>query len=318
MLDLCDSIKRLDNFICPDTGRFIVPKGFLRPGFWAVLAAYAARHGLTEEQVVFSEERHATYASLLGLSKSLWNNDLYTKNRTNSGIKYSPLGRIDSAEAVDSASSTINSCIGTFLGQLDVPRASISSFANVIGELHDNVWSHGQFTGFSCAQLWKDARSQSNYIEFAVADQGLGLLREIKRTGKLPEIQSHEDAIKWCIQEGHSTKKLQDDDWAQSMPCDMMFNPLGSIKIKTKENNHQGLGLHKLVETVNTFSGDLDLITGDSHLSIRENQMVYKKLQCQWDGVAINCKFRDDRLRNHAAAQAPTAEIAYIMSKLRS
>ncbi|MDO9316599.1 MAG: hypothetical protein Q7V56_00160 [Gammaproteobacteria bacterium] len=68
---------------------------------------------------------------------------------------------------------------------------------NVVGELHDNVWSHGKSTGFSMAQKFKVPYEEDYFIEFALADMGLGLRGEMIRAGK--EVSSHEAAIEWCL-----------------------------------------------------------------------------------------------------------------------
>ncbi len=60
-------------------------------------------------------------------------------------------------------------------------------------------------------------------------------LRELRRAD-IPGIESHQDAIEWCIQEGNSSKHADlQDDWAQQVPGDYMGGNLFGAGVKVKE-----------------------------------------------------------------------------------
>lgn len=98
----------------------------------------------------------------------------------------------------------------------------LRSLTNVVGELHDNVCSHGKTFGFSMAQVCKDV------AEFCIADLGGGFLKVLNRV-HVPGISSDHDAIKWCLcRNNTSTSYEQRDPWEQSLPPDFSgVNPMG-------------------------------------------------------------------------------------------
>ncbi len=185
----------------------------------------------------------------------------------------------------------------------------------VVGELHDNVWAHGKATGFSMAQKYKVPREDDTYVEFALADLGLGFMGEMHRSKK--ECSSHQEAIEWCIQEGNSTK-LHDDPWTQRIPEDCLRSPFGSsVPVRDSENNHQGLGLAKLVRLVNAYSGSLQIASGDALFTIDENKdTIYKRLPIQWKGVAISCRLRASALSKGSEESQDSPELSYIIKRL--
>ena len=76
---------------------------------------------------------------------------------------------------------------------------------DVIGELHDNVWSHGNSFGFSIAQKYKDK------IIFAVVDTGLGF-KKVLNNANIEDINSDIDAIEWCLQKGNTSTQSKIED----------------------------------------------------------------------------------------------------------
>ena len=57
-------------------------------------------------------------------------------------------------ESTDSATQTVNGCSREHFDGLGFD-AFADKLCGVVGDLHDNVWSHGKSTGFSMAQKWK-------------------------------------------------------------------------------------------------------------------------------------------------------------------
>lgn len=146
----------------------------------------------------------------------------------------------------------------------------------VVGDLHDSVWAHGKASGFSMAQKWKAPKWKSfsrltvndHYLEFALADCGIGFLREVQNTGL--KIDSDQQAIEWCIQKEHPTKKLRpESEWAQRVPADVIDNPLRGIeKTGVSDNHHAGPGLFKLTQLIQGFGGELWLATRQAVLTL--------------------------------------------------
>jgi hypothetical protein len=291
---LLEAVNGIDNFFDHDTGILSVPDRFLAPGFWVALAAYAQRHNITPDRIRV-HKKHKDYLSAIAFARAFGQPDDYPHHRKNKGVTYSTLAHLDRPETTEDVTSTINSCLRNFLGK-DLPPVFVRMLCEVVGDLHDNVWAHGKFSGFSLAQKWETSWNplrRGYCLEFALADSGIGFLREVQnaRLG----IQTDREAIEWCIQEGHSTKKVRPtSDWAQRMPADVINNPLRGIEETwNTENHHMGLGLYKLVRLVREFRGLLWLASGSAGLVLAPgHEPAYISIKYPWQGVAIACRFQ--------------------------
>ena len=295
-LNLVDTINKINQFYCEENGSIYISGDFSTPGFWVILTAYAKLKHIEKGRISFENAKLESYASAIGLSKTLWNSDDFPYNRRNEGLNYSSLECLDRPESTDKATSCINNCVRKMFLSVDVSDSFVAQMCDVIGDVHDNVWSHGMASGFSVAQKWPTYKDDDYYFEFALADAGIGLLGEINRCGLKDIANNHREAIEWCIQEGNSTKKPgPEDDWAQTMPADLINNPLRGIE-KTNfssGSHHQGLGLSKLVRLVEAAGGQLWLASGDCALERTSNgQHSYRTLASSWSGVALACRFR--------------------------
>ncbi|MFW0767234.1 hypothetical protein ACN0IV_15505 [Trabulsiella odontotermitis] len=293
---LQDGIHRIAAFHNHGEGKLHLPNDHCYPGYIVVLAAYINHNKLSEDDCTLPGDG---YMNAIGLHKAVWGQDRYEQKRVHVGKNYSLVTALNNVLAVDAATSSINSCIRqlTFPERQVYPQG-INDLTRVVGELHDNVWSHGRDTGFSFAQKWTVPRThgKEHYLEFALADCGMGFLRELRRAG-IKGIAGHRDAIEWCIQEGNSSKHADRvDDWAQQLPYDNMGgNVFGAgvpVAVKEKENNHQGLGLYHLMKLVKTYNGQLQLATGNVCLEAVGEELNYTDLQKEWPGVAISCRFK--------------------------
>lgn len=265
--------------------------GFNAPGYWTTLAAYCRDQKITFGDLKIPRDELRQYACAIGLETALNQTDSYPFNRINSGKNYSPLVLLNSADETNKANSAIISCI-RYLFQDTQQSDFINDLSSVIGDLHDNVWSHGKSTGFSMAQKWKDN------FEFSLADCGLGFLRELQRVNL--KIQDDESAINWCIQEGNSSKKTKKaDEWSQRLPADMMGSPMPNAQIIENDNNHMGLGLAKLLNLVNTYQGRLWLASGEKTLVVEPNgNKMFKTNNLNWKGVTLACRFNIEAVKN--------------------
>lgn len=296
---LVEALNKLEDLIDSASGEMTIPGKFFAPGFYAALASFMLHRGITWDRVHLEAEPKE-YCSAIGFPRAFGHKDDYRFERKNRGVNYSTLEHLDIPETTNAATSAINGCIRNSLGS-DLPKPFVAMLCNVVGDLHENVWAHGKASGFSMAQRWKEPpwnRLSSDYnIEFALADSGRGFLREVQSVG-LP-INSDREAIAWCIEEGHSTKKIRPiSDWAQRMPSDLIGNPLRGIEeARNSETNHMGLGLYKLVRLVREFRGYLWLATGSSVLRLAPGvQPAYSEIRYPWQGVAVSCRFRSGDL----------------------
>ncbi len=305
---LVSGLKRVPLLYDRDSQTLDVPSGFYTPGFWVVLSAFASANDVAQGRLNLRPDNR-DYASAIGLPKALWGTDDYPFDRINDGRNYSGLEHLASPEETDAATSRVNSCIRTFVGN-ELPESFTSYLCDVVGDLHDNVWSHGRASGFSMAQKWKVPREDDQYLEFALADSGLGFLRELRRVGM--SVSGDE--------EGHSTKLADpEDDWAQSVPGDIINSPLTGIeKTRTSDNHHMGLGLAKLTRLVQTFSGVLWLASGDKIFLLNsDGNRTYIDLANPWQGVAIACRFRASRTKSiDTDPYGNSADVADIMRRL--
>lgn len=261
--------------------------GFYTPGYWVALAALARQRGVSFDELNISNGNHRGYCSAIGLPQALDGIDNYPYSRSGEGQTYSKLALLEHPNAVDTATQSINGCIRTLFRDTQCAKF-VSDLCEVIGEVHDNVWSHGQSTGFSNAQKWPTGK-----FEFALADCGLGFKRELARVGRS---MNDEESIAWCIQRGNSSKLInqrEEDSWAQRLPPDMMGNPMpGTGRIVSSENHHQGLGLAKLVDLVGQYRGTLLLWSGQCMLKIdARGCQSYSATRTAWPGVALACRF---------------------------
>lgn len=277
---------------------------FYCPGFWVALTALARHRSVSYDQIIFEDERRRGYCEAMGLPAALRAGDPYRYQRKNQGQTYSPLVLLEDASLTDRATTDVNGCIRELCSGLGVDGFT-SVLCEVVGDLHDNVWSHGKSTGFSMAQRWKDVHNLGEHcFEFALADCGIGFLREMRRVGLVPH--DHKSAIEWCIQRGNSSKlhaaSRVTDDWSQWLPHDMVGNPMGGVgRVRASENHHQGLGLAKLVSLVEDYSGELWLTTGNSVLSIDCNgNRSFHEPRSEWPGVALACRFSSNRIKRCA------------------
>ncbi|MDE4625874.1 hypothetical protein [Klebsiella pneumoniae] len=295
-LGLKDAIEQTAEHHQRDTNKLSLPDNYWHPGFITVLAAYVNHHRITENNCTFTRPG---YMQAINMHGALWGEDQYQQERLRVGTNYSLVTALNNVEAVDIATGSINSCVRQLAfpgkGRTDYPKG-LTDLTHVIGELHDNVWSHGKSTGFSFAQRSAVPLTQrkEHYLEFSLADYGLGFLKELRRAG-ISGILSHKDAIAWCIQKGHSSKHADlQDDWAQQLPQDFMGGSMfgSGVAVKEKENNHQGLGLYHLMKLVKTYNGQLQLATGNVCLEAIGDEVTYTQLKSEWPGVAISCRFK--------------------------
>lgn len=293
-------------------GFFDFPDDFCVPGFWSAYIARARKRGLHLDDLNIPGG-HLGYARAIEIERALGQKDTYPYERHGAGTNYSPLVLLESPEETDHATQEINSCIRGLFGEPEY-ATFVSRMCELVGDLLDNVWSHGKSTGFSMAQKWK--HNDGFCFELAVADCGLGFLRELRRAG-IPGIDDNAAAIAWCVEKGHSTKKKAVDDWAQRLPADMMGNPMPGIgRVVESDNHHLGLGLAKLVENVVRFEGWLWLASGNSMLVIQPGrERVIEDIRVPWQGVALACRFDSARVADRAAAE-PADEFEDILKQL--
>ncbi|MBN3506533.1 hypothetical protein [Burkholderia cenocepacia] len=280
-----------------------VPIDYYTPGYWTMLAAAGKAAGISFQDVVFESATNARYATALRLQNALGEKDDYPFVRHNEGRYYSGLVPLESAETTDAATACVNGCIRHIFADAQLGRF-VQDLQEVVGDLHDNVWSHGKSTGFSMAQRWRKTGEDEHWFEFALADRGLGFLRELNRVG-IPNISTHADAINWCIQKGNSSKKVKvQDDFTQWLPPDMMGNPIPGVgAIREKENHHMGLGLAKLVSLVERYDGMLWLASGDGLLSMTpEDGVRMIEAPSPYQGVGIAVRFDTGTIRQRLAA----------------
>lgn len=246
-------------------GFFDIAGGYCSPGFWTAYVARARARNLQLDELAIAGDT-LQYAKAIAIERALGQDDTYPHQRRRAGDTYSPLVLLESQEQTDNATGEINRCIRGLFNE-PLYRDFSASMCELVGDLLDNVWAHGKSTGFSMAQKWSNQIGGFQF-EFAVADCGLGFLRELKRAG-IRDIDTHQEAIAWCIQKGNSTKKRTVDEWEQRLPPDMMGNPIAGIgRVVESDNHHMGLGLAKLVESVERFRGWLWLASGDAMFCI--------------------------------------------------
>jgi len=318
--DLRKTILKLDEIDARETGSIIVPDGFCTAGFWALIAALAHERQYSYDDIILANDDQKTYCRALDMEGAVTGSSGESISRPNLGRTYSPLVKIDSADATDRATSTINSCLRSMCPE-GREKEGFRSLCDVIGEVHSNVWDHGLRTGFSIAQKSKVPHKDDFYFEFALVDRGCGFKKEMERVGN--KDVTDKSAIEWCIKEGNTTKSTTNrDEFAQRVPLDLSgISPYG-INVEAyasdgDENHHQGLGLAKLVKLITSFNGELSIASGNVVFTINAlGVYTFTDSNNNWDGVALSCRLLESKLL--AESEEPTQEIEFIMEALRS
>ncbi|GAC1030271.1 hypothetical protein thsps21_10980 [Pseudomonas sp. No.21] len=303
-----------------------VPSKYYSPGFIAAFAAYLTLKGVPRESLVFENPQHEGYFSALGLGKAVWGVDDYQYQRRNAGVNYAMLTCLASQDDVDQATAQINGCLRDYASNGPANYSLSPAFkelTHVVGEMHDNVWSHGLNMGFSVAQKQKlSGKRDDHIIEFSLADCGMGFLAELttSRIARIHQIRTHREALQWCLQEGNSSKLAEaEDEWAQAVPDDFVGRApftAARIAVGRNGNHHQGLGLAKLVELAKSYAGVLNIASGDCLMVMSQGREPrFRTLTHPWKGVAISLSIKESCLM---AAKADEAEdVNDIMNLLR-
>jgi hypothetical protein len=264
-----------------------VPVGFLSPIIVAMLAAEATkdvplRESLRERIALKPEQ--TSYATSCGLQAVLDGQYLPPSLAGLQGSTYTGLTRLVSAHEVDACNAVINNLFYEQLGENG--GEFIRVLGKVVGEMHDNVASHARGVGFSSAQRHK--RLRGDFIQFAIADTGVGMLRNVKKTA--PDVSTDAQAIEWCLRRGNTTAADDSDGWEQRLPEDSLLSPYPrAVRSITGDNHHQGLGLWHLQEIVRAAGGSFWLASGAGQCRYLEGDDApsYHSLDPFWQGVAI-------------------------------
>lgn len=272
----------------------IAKNQWLTPGYIVTMAAHWSKKSAKLQECFtheFCDQEQFTYLNTIGFFYEVFGEGDKFRG-SGAGYSYAPLVKIENEIQTDAATTTINDCISRFTKES--VATGVGSFQSVVGELHDNVWAHGKSTGFSCAQQYK-----GGILHFAIADRGGGLLKELKRVGL--NIASDEDAIEWCIQEEHSSKRFsqENNDWAQQLPPDIIGgNPMGQYAKFQSQSQHAGLGLYKLITFCTKYGAELEIYSGNGllRLPLGRDNMAISRTDTYWDGVAISCRVRLENL----------------------
>ncbi|MFC3679393.1 hypothetical protein [Bacterioplanoides pacificum] len=296
-----------------------VPDAFIFPGYWCVFVAYGHSQNYPFDYFDIPKSL-LSYAQAVKFPEALGGEDTYPYIRCNEGQNYSAIAHIrgDGVDSSDGDVESANEMLASVIKR-KLPDETLGKRAllKAIGELHDNVSSHGSASGFSMAQFYKANSYYPAKVNFAVVDAGIGLLEELQRQ-KIQGVTTHQEAIAWCIQKGNSSKKV-DGEWVQRLPADATHSPFGDgVETTNKDNHHQGLGLHHFVKLVKDFGGSLQLATGNCLLLVdNSGAESYINLSDTWKGVAISCTLPVNQLTEDRVEVVPE-NIQSIMDKLRA
>ncbi len=274
---------RLDSLYEALNNNSAIHLSFVNPFDTAMLAAFIKKNRLPKK-LISSDDNVASYLDTIDFYRLVWNEPRSNKQWA-VGRTYCPLIELSSPAQTDIATTTISNILERRCGE------DAYSVTDVIGELIDNVWSHGKALGYVVAQV------TGNEIRFAVADIGNGFKKVLNDAG-IKEIYSDLDAINWSIQKGHTSKGCE-DEWAQFLPSDSCYNPFsGGVPLKDDENHHEGLGLYKLVDLVQKTKGNLSILSGNGLKSINAEGVSDVELKNRWQGVVIYCKLSIQNIKD--------------------
>lgn len=182
---LYEFLRDLPHIYSEEDNSLRIRRHYVGPGYWSAACAFANLRKIPRENFIVERDDTRGYSSAIGVSRALGGADDYEFTRRGEGENYSPLEALTCQEATDGATSRINQCIRTHLRFRDSSQPFITMLCSVVGDLHDNVWAHGRSSGFSMAQKWSVRRGEDDaYLEFALADAGIGFRRELHRVGQ--------------------------------------------------------------------------------------------------------------------------------------
>lgn len=279
-----------------------IPSGLYSPSFWVGLLCMKEKTG---KKISLKTDNLKSFANTIGFTGLVEPKESFNINRTNKNKTYTLIQKIANfSDDVDKANSGIMSCLRSSVSNLSNLIEDINKYniAKTIGELHDNVKSHSQSSGFSMAQYL------NNKFEFSIADNGLGFLNELR--SKNIQIFNDEEAIKWCLKKGNSTKKI-DDEFSQAIPEDLIMNPM-PVKSHSRNdgNYHQGLGLHILREFAKLNSGTLEIVSGESYfLMDSEGNEKYFLMDRKINGVSITLRLNLSEVETKMQKTSSTSEV---------
>jgi len=226
--------------------------GFVSPSVSTALASFATTGEINHTLLAFSPSA-GDYAETNGLKKAIQRQDVSIPTTGLQGRTYSPLIQLFNESTVDKANQIINDVLHANLAQ------KYSQFTHelckVVGELHDNVASHSDGTGFSCAQVYNKQSDVDSSVELSVADNGCGMRRKVEAF--LETKTSSTEAIEWCVEKGNTTYKepgkfaQKDEEFATQVGY-----PEG-VQTFSSRNHHLGIGLFRLKNLVEICRGGL-------------------------------------------------------------
>lgn len=278
----------------------LIHLSFVNPFDTAMLAAFIKKNSISKELIV-PDDNVDSYLNTIDFYNLVWN-EPRTNKQWAVGRSYCPLIELSSPEHTDTATTIIGNILERRCGE------DAYSVIDVIGELIDNVWSHGKALGYAVAQVSRDD------IKFSVVDIGKGF-KNVLQEANISGIKSDIDAINWSIQKGH-TSKGQEDEWAQFLPFDSYEDPFSSgVPIKEEENHHEGLGLYKLVDLVQKTKGNLSILSGQGLKFISAERELDSELKNHWQGVVIYCTLNIRNIKN-ALQNSDASDIDAILKEI--
>lgn len=254
------------NFVSPVSATMIAA---------SILAGDRAAHRIT------FDANAEGYAKTIGLTDVIQGCYEPPKPGGLQGVRYTKLTKLATHVDVDACNAVISDLIEAQLAGFSPKTAHW--LTKIVGELHDNVASHASGAGFSAAQVYNDGSNRR--IEFAVADAGQGMLRNVRRVDQ--HINGDAAAIAWCMQRGHTTASPA-DFFAQRLPEDAYLNPYpDGTPTSYVQDHHVGEGLWKLSELVRVSRGSLWVMSGNGVFRMHGNRPISEESSFRWEGVAV-------------------------------
>lgn len=280
-MNFSDAISAL-YFVRNSQLQLAYPITFVSPVVAAMLAAESVRNRDLATKVAFVNLAQS-YADNNLLNSALRGNYEFPQRSGNQGVTYTKLTRLATHAEVHMCNTVVNDLI--FEQMNGFSEVAVAGLTKVIGELHDNVASHANGTGFSCAQTFCDS-DRTRRIQFAIADAGCGMLQNVHRVD--PSIVTDMSAIEWCLSKGNTTARNKQDTWAQRLEEDAVVSPFpASVSTFTTDDHHVGEGLWQLGQLIENLQGSLWVLSGIGEYCYKSQKNSTRTSRIDWNGVAI-------------------------------
>lgn len=205
----------------------------------------------------------------------IYTDSTYLKSMIEKGYKpnktYSPIEKVQNKKGLDKISNHLAKIMLQNFTELSPnDKKDLRDYLQYLFfELMNNVadHAHSHVGGYVMAQYYQ----KNKKIQFAVADRGIGFLRNLKLKFS---IQTEEEAMQKALEKGVTA----------------------TIEKMYGHEKNAGYGLYAMFEILKMTGGRFVIISNDTLLRYEDNNFQTKKLEKPWKGVVVAFEFDEAKI----------------------